>query len=271
MIKKNLIKLHSWLLMNHVNNQLFEKYVRYQLIDILEWFIYPEFRKINWRQLLKNNKIIVIVIISFIFWTTGLFSIGRWLSFSDKAEKIYSLESKLEEINNILYNSNVLLDRKDSTITQLRETMGSREYLQFIIKRDCNLTHYQNLVKLPDDIFFTMIDEIEKYKIPYTIFFRVVDHESGFQFIVNSAGSGAFGYCQVMPATFNLVAKKLGFKEHNQITNIKAGAFLLRDAYDRHRKRGNDVRTSWFNSLVEYSGGDTQLAQSELRYFKSDF
>jgi len=77
MIKKNLIKLHSWLLMNHVNNQLFEKYVRYQLIDILEWFIYPEFRKINWRQLLKNNKIIVIVIISFIFWTTGLFSIGR--------------------------------------------------------------------------------------------------------------------------------------------------------------------------------------------------
>lgn len=270
MIKKLFCRLHSWLLMNHVNNHLFEKYIRYQLVSILEWFIYPEFRKINWIQLLKNNKIIVIVVVFFIFWTTGLFSIGRWLSFSDKSEKIYSLESKLEEINNILYNSNFLLNRKDSTISQLRDQMGSREYLQFIIKRDCNLQHYQSLTKLTDEVFFTMIDEVEKYKIPYTIFFRVVDHESGFQFIANSAGSGAFGYCQIMPSTFNSVAKKLGFKEHNQLTNIKVGAFLLRDAYDRYHKQGYDVKTSWFKSLVDYSGGDISLAENEMRYFKTE-
>jgi hypothetical protein len=210
---------------------------------------------------------IVGTILIFILWTSGFFSIGRWLSYLDKKKEISTLQYRLNEKDNILYYTNDLLCRKDSTISQLREEMGSREYLQYVIKRDCHIDHYDQLSNLPDSVFFTMIDESERYQIPYTIFFRVIDHESGFQFIKNSQGSGALGYCQVMPLTFQMVARKLGLSGHNEVNNIKTGAYVLYSNYSMYRNNGYVDKESWLRALTDYSGGDVNLAQNELKYY----
>jgi hypothetical protein len=252
---------HSW----------FEDYIRIQVLELLEWYLYPEFRTQNKLiAVIKRNKWLTIGLTFLILWTSGIFSVGRFLSFMEKKETISNLEYRLDKANDILYYTNSMLCRKDSTISQLRETMESRDYLQFIIKRDCNLKHYDNLTKLSDEVFFTMIDEVEKYQIPYTIFFRVVDHESGFQFIPNSQGSGAMGYCQVMPLTFQTVSRKLGFKVHNEVNNIKTGAYVMRNNYNGYKKQGLDNKTSWYKALIDYSGGDSELAASEMKYYKTD-
>lgn len=271
MIKNKIRDYYTKLVMMPTKSNFFEKYIRYQLIDILSWIIYPDFRNKNkFYDLLLRNKFMFLVLTFFILWTTGTFTLGRFLSFLDKKEQITELTYKLDRQNDILFYTNQLMNRKDSTISQLREDMGSREYLEYIIKRDCKLKHFNNLHNLSDEIFFTIIDEIEKYQIPYTIFFRVIDHESGFRFISNFQGSGAMGYCQVMPVTFKMVARELGFSVHDEFTNIKTGAYILKKNFDIYRKRGLDVKDAWYNALISYSGGDIELAKSEMKYFRYD-
>ena len=261
------MRLLNWFLITSTKYPFFEKHIRYQSISFLQKVLFPEFRKkIGLFDFIKKNRLIITILALFILSTSGFFSIGRWISYTEKKEKITYLESKLYKTNDILYYTNSLLHRKDSTISQLREKMGSRDYLQYVIKRDCNLKHYNDLEKLSDKVFFTIIDEIERYKIPYTIFFRVIDHESGFQFIQNSQGSGAFGYCQIIPITFQTISKKLGLTEHNEVNNIKTGAYLLYDGYNRYRVKGFGTKESWYRSLVDYAGGDTELATTEIQY-----
>lgn len=270
MIKLRMRQLYHQLILMPSDTTFFNKYLRHHLINFLVWFLYPEFRTKNKVvDFIFKNKFLIALGVSFILWTTGLLSLGIFLSFHEKTDKINQLEYKLDKQNDLLFYSNRIMLRKNLTINQLRKEMDSREYLQYIIQRDCHLQHYTHLTKLSDDVFFTIIDEVEKYQIPFTIFFRVIDHESGFQFIPNSTGSGALGYCQVMPLTFKSVAERLGFKKHDHITNIKTGAFVLRENFDIFHKKGFNVKESWFKALIAYSGGDTALAESEMKYFKT--
>lgn len=271
MIKNKMKVYYNKLIMMPTKNNFFQKYIRYQLIDILSWFIYPEFRDRNkFYDLIVRNKFMFLTLTFFILWTTGTFTLGRFLSFQDKKEQIVELTYKLDRQNDILFYTNQLMNRKDSTISQLREDMGSRDYLEYVIQRDCKLKHFNNLQNLSDEVFFTMIDEVEKYQIPYTIFFRIVDHESGFKFISNFQGSGAMGFCQVMPLTFRNVASKLGLSKHDEVNNIKTGAYILRKNFDIYRNQGHGVKNAWYYALVSYSGGNSELAKSEMKYFKSD-
>lgn len=270
MIRKKLQELYKKILMLPYKNNWFHNKIKFPLTNTISWYIYPEFRKHSIFELIKGNKVIISTFVLFIFWTTSFFSVGRWLSFMDKKETISTLEYKLSKTNDILYNANLIMNRKDSTISQLREQMGSRDYLQFVIKRDCHIGNYENLTKLSDDVFFTMIDEIERYQIPYTIFFRMVDKETGFRFVPNNQGSGAYGYCQVMPSTFIEVAKKLGLSKHDEFSNIKAGAYVLKSNYNLYRNKGVSEYDSWHKALTNYSGGDVNLATYEMQYFKQD-
>jgi len=264
-----IIRIHNWLLMNNFRIDWFNKHLKPNLLSITTWFIYPEFRKpTKIRSVISRYKYLIAFITLFILWTSGFFSIGRWLSYIEKKKEISTLQYKLNEKDNILYYTNDLLCRKDSTISQLRTQMGSREYLHYVIKRDCHIVHYDQLTKLSDEVFFTMIDECEKYQIPYTIFFRVIDHESGFQFIPNNQGSGAFGYCQVMPLTFQIVSRKLGLSSHNEVNNIKTGAYVLHNNYNFYRSKGFSDKDSWLKALTDYSGGDSILALNEIKYYQ---
>lgn len=265
MLKTKIKNLQSRLLMKNSGNEIFNTFIRKPFLSFSTWYLYPEFRKGNFLvNFINQNRILFLFVNIFFLWTISLFFFGRLSAF----EKVKNLESKLTETTSALESSYKLINLKEITIDNLRIQTRSREYLQFVIKRDCQLRHYGALTKLPDDVFFTIIDEIEKYKIPYTIFFRLIDRESGFQFISNNQGSGAFGYCQVMPSTFKYASKKLKLKEHNQINNIKAGAWVLKQGFDKYKKEGFDVKSAWYRSLIDYSGGNVDLAAEEMKFYK---
>jgi len=130
-----------------------------------------------------------------------------------------------------------------------------RGYFQNVILNDCNFIHRENFLDLDPRVFELMVSECDKYDIPYSIFFSVVDRESGFRFIENSEGSGAMGYMQMMPQTFNYCSAKLDLAGGNTPeNNIKAGAYHLYDLHnDWSRKFSNDE--SWRWALAQYATG----------------
>jgi hypothetical protein len=242
-----------------------------QLLKISEWFIYPEFRKkFGYRDLLKRSKYLILAGLLFLIYNISIIFITYSVSHSEKVTQIEKLESKLEVAKDTIQNLEKGIQNKEVVLAGLIEQTSSRDYLEFVIKRDCHLRNPQNLSKLSDEVFFTIIEEIEKYKIPYTVFFRLIDFESGFTFITNTS-SGAFGYCQVLPSTFTIFAQKIGLKEHNEVNNIKIGASVLKWAFDSHKRAGHDDKTAWFKALVNYSGGSEELAMKEMQYYKDDF
>ena len=137
-----------------------------------------------------------------------------------------------------------------------------------IIIEDSNIENKDQLKRLPDHVFYSMIEEVNRQEIPYVIFFKVVDHESGFQFISNSQGSGAMGYCQIMPATFKLFKKKAGLSNHTPLSNIKMGAFLLKNRYNYHKSTGKEDDLAWFLSLKDYAGGKDSMAKEIIKIYK---
>jgi hypothetical protein len=264
MLKFKLKKLETKLMFDEKNLTLFERIFKNQIKLLIKWYLYPEFRRGNlFIKSIKENRVLLGILALFVIWNITLFNFGK-LSNLKHVEK---LESELSKTTSTLESTYRLLNHKIATIDNIRKQTQTRQYLEYIIKRDCHLKCPDALSKLPDNVFFTMIEEIEKYQIPYTIFFRVVDLESGFQFVTNTS-SGAYGYCQVMPSTFNYVSKILNLKEHTPVNNIKVGAYVLIDGFKRHKARGLNDKDAWFNSLVNYCGGSHEIAKKEMMYYK---
>lgn len=266
MLKRKLKNLQTKILMKTDGTRFWNKYIKGSILMIADWYLYPEFRKKNlFLSLIKLNRIPLILTTIFIIWTITFFSFGR----SSNFEKVRKLQTELKKTNIELESSAELILYKESVIKKIRHQVASRQFLEFIIKRDCHLRNPDALSKLPDDVFFTIIDEIEKNKIPYTVFFRLIDFESGFTYITNPS-SGAFGYCQLLPSTFVIGSKQLNLKDNTPINNIKIGSWVLKFGYDRWKSKGLEHQQAWFNSLVDYSGGSHDLAQREMMYFKED-
>jgi len=120
---------------------------------------------------------------------------------------------------------------------------------------ECNFIHKDNFRNIDRHIFSLMVSECNKYDLPYSLFFSVVDRESGFRFIPNSEGSGAMGYMQLMPGTFSSNAKKLNIKKHTPENNIKVGAYHLHDLFSFWKRRYMDDETAWTWALAQYAVG----------------
>lgn len=246
-MKYDLVKLHHWLLVSTFKSKWFEENIKLEIISILSWIIYPEYRKsVNLLKLIRSNKIILVSMIISIIWTLGFFSFGKILSIKEITYKYIFVDKPEKKI----HKKNI--DHK-------------RILLEKFIKSECSITHTDNLSNLPDSIFTAMIEEINKNEIPPEIFFGVADHESGFLFIENYTGSGAMGYYQIMPGTFNSVKHNVGVIKHDKISNIKVASYLLKTRYVYYKKSGMDENSSWYYSLKDYAGGGEELPKSILR------
>lgn len=266
MLKTKLKNLQTKILMKNDGTKFWNKYIKGTILLVTDWYLYPEFRKKNlFLSLIGFNRIPLILTTIFVVWTIIFFSFGKFSNF----EKVRTLQTELSKTNLELESSAKLIHYKQSVIENIRLQVRSREYYEYIIKRDCHLRNSDALSKLSDDVFFTIIDEIEKNKLPYTVFFRLIDFESGFTYITNSS-SGAYGYCQLLPSTFVIGAKHLNLKDNSPINNIKIGSWVLRYGYDRWKSKGLSDKDAWFNSLVDYSGGSRDLAQKEMMYYKDN-
>jgi hypothetical protein len=251
-MKYDLVKFHHWLLVSTFRNKWFEENIKLQIISLLSWFIYPDFRKSNSIfTVLKQNKFILGVLSVFILWTSGFFTIGKLMSIPEKTYEY------------------IFVRRVEEKIVEKQPDPNIRKFIQNLIIEDCKIEHPNEFRSLPDQIFFLMIDEVNRNSIPYTIFFKVVDHESGFQFITNLEGSGAMGYCQIMPATFRQFKKEAGLGSHNPVSNIKMGAFLLKNRYNYYRSNGHKDDKAWFLSLKDYAGGKDSMAREIIKIYKN--
>lgn len=123
------------------------------------------------------------------------------------------------------------------------------------LMNECNFIHEDNFRYINRQIFSLMISECDKYDLPYSVFFSLVDKESGFKFIPNSEGSGAMGYMQLMPKTFSGNARKLGLKGHTPENNIKVGAYHLHDLFSFWKRRYVDDESAWTWALAQYAVG----------------
>lgn len=163
----------------------------------------------------------------------------------------------------ICYDVKVVNNITNSTIVRPNfEKIISREYnsyrLEGIHKKlsnECKFIHKDNFRHMNRQIFSLMVDECDKYDLPYSVFFSVVDKESGFKFIPNSEGSGAMGYMQLMPKTFSSNARKLGLKNHTPENNIKVGAYHLHDLFSYWKRKCVDDESAWTWALAQYAVG----------------
>lgn len=252
----DLIKFHHWLLSSTFKSKWFEDNIKLQIISLLSWVIYPEYRKqISLLNLLKQNKFILSVFSIFILWSCSFFTFGRLTSET--------------EYKNIYIQKNIKIDDFMKGV-DFESMKPERKYIEYLIHSKFKIEHYKNLQKLPDEIFFTIICEIKRHKIPASLFFRLLDQESGFLEVTNTS-SGANGVPQLMKQTRCSILKIIGKTNHKQIDDIRVASYLLKTQYDEHRKKGFSENKSWCLSLMDYNGGSLRLAKNNLMYFSQNF
>ena len=251
----DLLKFHHWLLSSTFKSQWFEENIKHQILSVLSWIIYPEFRKQNSLiSVVKKNKFILTLFSVILFWSTSFFTFGRLTSETEK--KVVVVERTIK-INDYL---------KNFDFTSLR---SERRFIEYLAYSKFKIGNYDNLQKLPDEIFFTIISEINQRKIPPSIFFRLIDQESAFTYVTNK-NSKTEGYCQVHPQTKISILNIIGTTNHERIDNIRVASYHLKSQYDKYKSEGFEERESWIKSLIDYNGGSISLAKSNMLHFSKD-
>lgn len=258
-------RLNSRLVMSSsTNNKFYESYIRWQLSSVIEYLLYDSK---TWKKSLRiiwSNKILLSLFIlasSVVGLVYHLGSSSRDIEISSLIASNYVKEYVIESQSDVIYDSKENIHNKEVTIDSLLQFKKSREWLEYKIYRETEMDDFHlNMSRVDDDILFLMASQADKYKIPYSIYFRLIDVESGYKFISNNSGSGAFGYMQVMPSTFNAYAKRLNLKGgHTEKNNIFVGSYMLYKNYKDWKKRGFSKHKAWEYTLSEYNTGKGNL------------
>jgi hypothetical protein len=242
-------------------NKFFEKRIRWQLHSLINYILYPEFRgSWNLRKVIYSNRFSIISVKLLVICLISSFFIGKAVS-SFRIKKLSdNINTKDSVINGLISNS----IEKNTKIASLSIELRSRSYLEFKIIKESKIEHIANFRTVPDSIFFLMIDEADKYKIPHVIFFRVMERESKFQFIKNNEGSSAFGYMQVVNSTFSKYYDKLNLKNgHTQGNNIRVAANLISSIHSFWVGKFKNERTVWEYTLAEYGCGRAPMINGD--------
>jgi|688.fasta_scaffold549513_2 hypothetical protein len=255
-MKYDLVKFHHWLLVSTFKSKWFEDNFKLQIISLLSWFLYPEFRKQNtFLSIVRNNKIVMSIFTIFLIWSITFFTFGRLTSDSSPT------------IIKRYFFKNEIVDT--TTTTKLVFDKGMRKFIEYTAKEKYKIKNFHNLQQLPDEVFFTIVSEINDKKIPYSLFFRLLDQESNFKNVVNK-NSGARGLVQVIPSTERTLRRRIGTTGHYLIDNIRMGSAHLSISYHKYKQMGLDENQCWFKSLMDYNGGNTKLAEDNLLYFHKE-
>ena len=244
-------RLNQWLLTTSIESKFFESKIRWQLHSILNHILYPEFRKrFNPFKAIYSNRYLLLVIKSILILTFISFIGG----YSVNRIYISSLKTELAQRDSLL----LLASGKDSMISAI-----TRKYFEYKVEKESKIKYMAQLKDVPDSIFFLMVRESDKYKIPYVIFFRIMERESKFQFVKNSEGSSALGYMQLIKSTFDLYSKKLGINpDHTPGNNVRVAAFMINDIHEFWTHQFKDERTRWEYTIAEYGYGRGPLIKN---------
>lgn len=129
----------------------------------------------------------------------------------------------------------------------------TRKWKEFIVYKESGI----NLPStLKDSVFEFMESQKNLYNIPDHIFWRLIYKESSFRMVENKK-SGAFGYMQVMPATFNHYKDRAlaTYNQKDYKNNIRVGTYILREHHDRFTNKGFNDKRAWELALSAYNAG----------------
>ena len=113
----------------------------------------------------------------------------------------------------------------------------------------------------PTEHLQLMIEEADRYQVPYKIVFRVAWKENKFKSKPIS-NAGAKGYMQIMPATFKIQSKKLGLRDgHTPENNIKVAIYMLHTLYEKWNKKYSEDK-AWDLALSEYNAGIVNVLEA---------
>ena len=260
-----LYRIDNWLLMTYFKNRFFEKRIRWQLHSLISYILYPEFRK-SWSlsKIIYSNRYAIILTNILALLLVSAFYLGGYRNY----KTITKLKSEAVHRNLVTKSLVSSIIEKNETISNLSVELKSRGYLEYKVVSESKIEHIDNLRLVPDSIFFLMVEEADKYEIPYVIFFRIMEKESKFKFVANSEGSGAMGYMQVMPSTFQKYYNKLDLeKGHTPGNNIRVAAKLIRTIYDFWDGKFKSDETTWEYTLAEYGCGRAPMQNGNGGYF----
>lgn len=251
--------------MSNFQNKFFEKNIRWQLHSFINYLLYPEFRDSwNLKKIIKSNKTIITVFTVIAISLVSMFYTGKAVNRS----YTNMIEQELDKRDSVVSSLVSTLSDKDSAMAKVL-----REYLNYKIINEAKVdSRYVSYLKeVPDSLFFLMIKESDKYKIPYVIFFRIMERESKFQFVDNTEGSSAKGYMQVVRATFKSYYDKLGLKGgHTKGNNIRVAANLISTMHSFWKNKFRDNRTAWEYTLAEYGCGRAPMTKKDGSYIIPD-
>jgi len=265
MVRKLIKRIYNRMVISTTSkNKFYEKYLRWQLINIIEKNMWGN---PSWKNIPKNIwNLRVILLVSISILTLSIVSYDIGVHYNDS--KINQLESTIDLKDNHLSEMSVTesklikyLSKKDHKIDSLKKFLESREYIEFVIQKEAKIDDFElNMSRVSDSILFLMKDQADKYEIPYTIYFRLIDKESGYKFIPNHGGSGAFGYMQLMPYTFKAYSKKLGLSGgHTKRNNVLVGSYMLYKNHKDWMERGKTDYNAWKFALAEYNAGESKM------------
>jgi hypothetical protein len=200
---------------------------------------------------MKDNKIFLSIVSIFFIWSTTFFTFGR-LTSTDNTTVIWKYHT--EELENDTVTTRIVFDKK------------VRTFIECSAKYYYKIENHKNLQNVSDEVFFTIVSQINERNIPPSLFFRLLDQESNFLDVVNKH-TGASGLGQMIPSTEKMMKSKIGSTGHRLIDNIVYCGEHLEISYKKYKNFGFDEKQCWFKSLVDYNGGNEILAKENMKYF----
>ena len=119
--------------------------------------------------------------------------------------------------------------------------------------------------RVPISHLRSMIHNADSFRIPLSIYIRMIKHESEFDSCALNE-SGAFGYCQLLPSTFDKWSRKLSIigKKINKSSsnNLLLGAMILRREFNIWKKGSDNEKHTWELAVAAYEQGDLMVKDS---------
>jgi hypothetical protein len=261
---KILYKIHNYLLLENFNDYpIFNSKYRWKIYNFLNDLLFPldEKSKFKLKDLWgkhsligKISLIILSILLSgFIFGT--IITYNKMKKIEEKSKMAFHIAEHFYEMNKVSQDSLMtILSQKDS----LLDYFNSREWKEYVIFKESHIDIPDNL---PDSIFYIMENERIKNDIPNSIFWRLIQKESSYRMIENEK-SGAYGYMQIMPSTFDYIGDKIGICDHNPKNNIIVGTYILKQNFNKFKKEGFNDKKSWELALSSYNAGIKPVLQA---------
>lgn len=216
------------------------------IISVCEYILYPEFRKkqIQFKRIFKWSAILATI------YFFGAISLNNYVMSTVVDDKDKELQRSYEEISTLYGNAKGIVF--DECLDSLK---NSQDYIRFVIYAKSGILVPATV---PDEHLLAIKHNAEKMKIPLSIYVRVIHHESRFDSSAVNKTSGAMGYMQMMPRTFNHIYEVLSLKGGNTaLNNLACGSKLLKQSYDYWYKKKNDQDEAWQMALACYAMGDS--------------